>query len=232
MLVAITNAHGLELEQLDMKMAYLYGNLNETIYMEPPKGVEANEDDIWVLKKSLYGLKQSGKAWNDKIHDVLTSMRFNCCAGDQCVYVYDMDGTYCALALYVDNILLACDSVDFLHKLKADLKSNFDIIELGLAKLLLGIEITCDRQQGTMSISQHRYIGKMLDKFGMMDVKPSLTPMDSKHELGAGTPEEHEEVKDLPYQSLTGSLLYAAMATCLDIAYVITNLCKYNSSYT
>src|SRR5260370_14273250 len=83
-----------------------------------------------------------------------------------------------------------------------------------------------------MSISQHRYIGKMLDKFGMMDVKPSSTPMDSNHELRAGTPEEHEEVKDLPYQSLTGSLLYAAMATCPDIAYVVANLCKYNSSYT
>ncbi len=114
-LVAIANANGLELKQLDVKTAYLYGDLNETIYMEPPEGIGTNHDDIWVLKKSLYGLKQSGKAWSDKYHDILTTMKFNCCAGDQCVYTYEMDSTYCALALYVDDILLACNSSDFCH---------------------------------------------------------------------------------------------------------------------
>ncbi len=66
----------------------------------------------------------------------------------------------------------------------------------------------------------------------MTDVKPLSTPMESKHELAVGTLEEHEDAKDLPNQSLTGSLLYAAMATCPDIAYAVANLCKYNSSYT
>ncbi len=185
MLLAIANACGLELEQLDVKTAYLYGDLSETIYMEPPEGINTNSDDMWVLKKSLYGLKQSGKAWNDKIHDILTSMGFNHCTGDPCVYTYNTDNIYCALALYVDDILLACNSEDFMDKLKADLKSNFNIVELGPAKFLLGIEIERDHGRHT-----------------------------------------------LPYQSLTGSLLYAAMATCPDITYAIAQLCKYNSSYT
>ncbi len=230
-LLAIANACGLKLEQLDVKMAYLYGDLNETIYMVPPEGINTSSDDIWVLKKSLYGLKQSGKAWNDKIHNILTTMGFYCCASDQCVYTYNTNDIYCALALYVDDILLACNSIDFLNKLKADLKSNFDIIKLGPAKFLLGIEIEQNCNQHTISISQCRYIDKMLDCFGMMDANPSFTPMASKVRLSAGTPAEHEDAKELPYQSLTGSLLYAAMATHLDIAYAIAQLCKYNSSY-
>ena len=117
-LLAIANACRLELEQLDVKTAYLYGDLNETIYMVPPEGINTSSDDIWVLKKSLYGLKQSGKAWNNKIHDILTTMGFYHCAGDQCVYTYNTDDIYCALALYVDDILLACNLEDFLNKLK------------------------------------------------------------------------------------------------------------------
>ena len=232
MLLAIANARRLGLEQLDVKTAYLYGDLNETIYMEPLEGISTNHNDIWVLKKSLYGLKQSGKAWNDKIHDILTSMGFTCCAGDQCIYIYNLDDIYCALALYVDDILLACNLEEFLDKLKSDLKSNLDIVELGPAKYLLGIEIKHDHNQHTISISQHRYIDEMVERFGMADAKPSPTSMASKHDLSAGTPEDHEEVKDLPYQSLTGSLLYATMATHLDITYTIAQLCKYNSSYT
>ena len=154
-LVAIANAHRLKLEQLNVKMAYLYGDLNETIYMDPPEGISTTPDDVWLLEKSLYGLKQSGKAWNDKIHDILTTMGFNHCAGDQCIYIYNADSTYCALALYVDDILLACDSEPFMHKLKADLKSNFKITELGPARFLLGIEIKHNCDQHTISISQH-----------------------------------------------------------------------------
>src|SRR5260221_14731909 len=66
----------------------------------------------------------------------------------------------------------------------------------------------------------------------MTDAKPTSTPMDYKHQLTAGSPEEHEEVRDLPYQSLMGSLLYVAIATHPDIAYTVANLCKYNLSYT
>ena len=159
-------------------------------------------------------------------------MGFNCCAGDLCVYTYNADNIYCALALYVDDILLACNSKDFMDKLKVDLKSNFDIIELGPTKFLLGIEIEHDHSQHTISISQRRYIDEMLDRFGMTDANPSFTPMASKVKLAASTLAEHEDTKDLPYQSLTGSLLYAAMATCPDITYAIAQLCKYNSSYT
>src|SRR5260370_12293587 len=136
MLLAIANACRLELKQLDVKTAYLYGDLNETIYMEPPEGISTNHDDIWVLKKSLYGLKQSGKAWNDKIHDILTSMGFSHCVSDQCIYIYNLDDIYCALALYVDDILLACNSESFLDNLKSGLKLNFGIVELGPTRYL------------------------------------------------------------------------------------------------
>src|SRR5258708_27133919 len=111
-------------------MAYLNGDLNETIYMDPPEGISTTRDDVWLVEKSLYGLKQSGKAWNDKIHDILTTMGFNHCAEDQCIYIYNADSTYCALALYVDDILLPCDSEPFMHKLKTDFKSNFNIQQL------------------------------------------------------------------------------------------------------
>ena len=109
---------------------------------KPPKGVSTDPNDIWVLKKSLYGLKQSGKAWNNKIHDVLTSMGFKCCASDQCVYIYNLDNTYCALMLYVDDILLACDSNTFLKSLKMDLKENFDIAKLGPTSTYLGLKLS------------------------------------------------------------------------------------------
>ena len=106
---------------------------------------------------------------------------------------------------------------------------------LGPAHFMLRIEITWDRKEGTVTLNQCQYIADMLDWYGMSDCHTCPTPMNPKSELtteqSPQSDTKHTEVKSIPYQNVTGSLLYAAMATRPDIAFAVRVLCQFNSNY-
>ena len=112
--------------------------------MKPPEGVSAKTDDVWLLLRTIYGLKQSGKVWNNLIHSILTELGFITCTGDKCLYVYQHNGILIIIALYVDDLLAANNSCTFWIHIKQKLKDCFNITELGEAHLLLGMEIICN----------------------------------------------------------------------------------------
>lgn len=110
MLLSLVIERGLELEQLDVKTAFLHGHLDETIYMKQPEGYtqKGNEEMVCLLKKSLYGLKQSPRCWYRRFDDFITRNWFERSAYDSCFYVKatsKIDEMY--LLLYVDDMLLA-----------------------------------------------------------------------------------------------------------------------------
>eukprot|EP00253_Pinus_taeda_P028582 PITA_28582 len=138
----------LELQQLDVKTAFLHGDLDEEIYMEQPEGFvqHRNKKFVCKLKKSLYGLKQSPRQWYKKFDSFMLSQNYIRSEYDHCVYFKQLNnGMFIILVLYVDNMLLASKSIVEINMLKAQMARTFDMKDLGAARQILGMEIFRDR---------------------------------------------------------------------------------------
>lgn len=216
-LLQIVAAEDLEFEQLDVKTAFLHGELEEVIYMSQPEGyeVEGREDWVYLLKKSLYGLKQSPRQWNQKFNDFMISRGFTRSSVDSCVY----------LLLYVDDMLVASKSMQEIKILKKDLGTVFEMKDLGPAKKILGMEITRNRKELRLELSQCDYIEKVLKLFQMEKAKPVKTPIGIHFKLKSATDkelkEQSEAMSKVPYANVMGSVMYMMIGTRPDIAYAV-----------
>ena len=117
---------------------------------------------------------------------------------------------------------------------QVQLSKVFDMKDLGQAHFVLGIEIIRDRTTRTLSISQQRYIDNVLRRYNMQDSRPISTPMELKAKLTKSqspqTEAEAAAVRDVPYQSAVGALMYAMLGTRPDIAFAITTLSQFSSN--
>ncbi|RVW22594.1 hypothetical protein VitviT2T_021333 [Vitis vinifera] len=175
--MALVAHYDLELHQMDVKTAFLNGNIDETIYMVQPENFESNNSKQLVcrLKKSIYGLKQASRQWYRKFDQMITSFGFKENTVDQCIYLKFSGSKFIILVLYVDDILLASSDVGLLHETKRFLSSKFDMKDLGDASFVLGIQIYRDRPRGILRLSQKAYIDKVLSRFGMSNCAPGNT---------------------------------------------------------
>ena len=174
---------------MDVKSAYLNGDLEEELYMKQPTGFVAagTEKLVCRLNKSLYGLKQAGRTWNKRMDVELKALGFVPIHADPCVYAYKRGNVVLIISLYVDDLLLASDSLDELQKVKAELRSCFEMEDMGEASFALGIKITRDRAARTLTIIQGAYILDVLTRFNMQDLRPVSIPMDPKPRLTPAT---------------------------------------------
>jgi hypothetical protein len=161
--------YDLELHQMDVKMTFLNGDLEENVYMAQLKGfvVEEKERMGCRLKKSIYRLKQASRQWYLKFDRTIKNFVFKENIEDNCVYVKFKNRKYIFLILYVDDILLVNSDVSLLLETKKFSFSKFDMKDLGKASFVLGIEIHRDRSKGVLGLSQNAYIEKVLKKFSM-----------------------------------------------------------------
>ena len=233
-LLALVAMHDLELEQLDVKTAFLYGDLEEKIYMKQPEGfeIEGKKDQVCLLKKSLYGLKQSPRQWYKRFDSFMLGHGYSRSMYDSCVYFRKLnDGSFIYLLLYVDDMLIAAKNIAEIHQLKALLSGEFDMKDLGAAKKILGMEIRRDRGAGKLYLTQESYIKKVLERFGMKDAKPVSTPLASHFRLSAAqSPTSEEEEKYMarvPYSSAVGSIMYAMVCTRPDISQAVSVVSRY-----
>ncbi|CAN0905823.1 Retrovirus-related Pol polyprotein from transposon TNT 1-94, partial [Linum grandiflorum] len=176
----------LELEQLDVKTAFLHGNLHEEIYMEQPEGFEekGKSELVCKLKKSLYGLKQAPRQWYRKFDSFMTRNGYKRTTADPCVYFRKFTGgNFIILLLYVDDMLIVGQDAAMIQSLKKDLSKSFDMKDLGPAKQILGMEIARDRKAGKLWLSQEKYIERVLDRFNMKNAKSVSTPLASHFKL-------------------------------------------------
>ena len=232
-LVAIVAAEDLELHQMDVKTAFLNGDLTEDIYMEQPPGFVAPNQEHLVCKlnKSLYGLKQAGRSWNKKIDSTLINLGFTPLATDNCVYMQrnGQDSVY--LLLYVDDLLLACRSLSALIAVKEQLSRLFSMKDIGEAEYVLGIQISRDRASRSLSLSQAQYVRGVVERFNMAHANPEWTPCVVKQDLrratSPATPAEYEQMRSVPYSSAVGAVMYAMLGTRPDIAYAVSVLSQF-----
>ena len=136
------------LAHMDVKTAFLNGDLDEDIYMQQPDGyraVGAQADHVWKLNRSLYGLKQAGRAWNKKMDAALVELGYKPLHSDSCVYVKQDGDSVMYLLVYVDDLLLVTNDTAQLTAIKAALSRRFDMKDMGEAHFILGVQITRDR---------------------------------------------------------------------------------------
>jgi hypothetical protein len=226
-LLAIATEFNLEIDQCDVKTAFLNGDLTEEIYMEQPEGyeVKGKEHLVCRLKKSLYGLKQAPRCWNNSIHEFLVSIGFKQTVTEYGIYVNDSDNERQYIGLYVDDILILGKDRTKIQDLKRQLFNRFDMSDMGALEYFLGIKVTRDRKLCTLQIDQSGYIYKMLDMFRMKDAKEKNTPLDTYAQLQRQSDDkagnEHE------FRQIIGCLMYAMVATRPDIAAAVGILSQF-----
>ena len=236
LILAIVASLDLELHQMDVKTAFLNGELDEEIYMEQPTGFveEGNEHKVCKLLKSIYGLKQSSRQWYFRFQEVVLSNGFTMIDEDNCVYTKRSKGKFVIMSLYVDDILIAGNDKDFVMDVKAWLSSSFEMKDMGEAAYILGVKISRDRSKRLLSLSQETYIKKVLERFGMQNCKSIDTPVCKGDTLSQRqcpeTREEKERMKNVPYASAVGSLMYAMMCTRPDICFAVGLVSRYQSN--
>ena len=235
-ILALVAHFDLELQQMDVKTAFLNGDLEEEVYMKQPEGFSSSvgEHLVCKLRKSIYGLKQASRQWYFKFHEVISSFGFVENLMDQCIYQKVSGSKICFLVLYVDDILLATNDKDLLHEVKQFLSKNFDMKDMGEASYVIGIKIHRDRPRGILGLSQETYIDKLLERFRMKDCSPSVAPIVKGDRFNLNQcPKnnfERESMKNIPYASVVGSLMYAQVCTRPDIAFIVGMLGRYQSN--
>ena len=150
---------------------------------------------------------------------------------DPNIYVVRSSNGFIIIALYVDDLIIVCNNKGLLLKTNNHLAKRFEMKDLGEIHYILGVQITRDRGNHMIYFSQQKYVENILERFGMEDCKPLAIPLDSNSKLlrdmNPQIPEEIEAMKNVPYQSVVGSLVYAMIGTRVDIAYAVGVISQY-----
>ena len=126
---------------MDVKSAFLHGEIQEEIYMQQTEGFQEDPSLVCRLKKSLYGLKQAPRAWYAKMYAFLLSIGFTRCKSDPNVYLQKHDGIFQVIFIYVDDLLITGICTNSIAQIKSSLHSEFAMTDLGLLRQFLGLEI-------------------------------------------------------------------------------------------
>ena len=227
-LLSLAASHNLLVHQMDVKTAFLNGELEEEIYMEQPDGfvVDGQEGKVCKLLKSLYGLRQAPKQWHEKFERTLTSTGFVANEADKCVYYRHGGGEGVILCLYVDDILIFGTNLKVIEEVKDFLNQNFEMKDLGVADVILNIKLLRGGDGGITLLQSH-YVEKILDRFGYSDCKPSPTPYDPSVLIRKNKGETKDQLR---YSQIIGSLMYLASATRPDISFSVSKLSRFVSN--
>lgn len=234
-LLALAAEECLEIAQFDVKTAFLYGDLQEAVYMKQPNGFEHQNqpNTVCKLKKSLYGLKQSPKCWNKKFVEFLKNYKFEQLKGDQCVFKGILEENVIYIALYVDDGLVLSKSKHAINALMKHLQDKFKVtydIE-GDVKQFVGMQITHNSQTNTVILHQKPYIQKLLEKFNLKEANPVAVPAEPGLYLQAPEDNLNYEKKQ-PYREAVGSLIFVATVSRPDISYAVSQVSRFLNNWT
>ena len=236
LLLALSCENDWEIEGMDVKTGFLNGELEEEIYMEIPEGVAIavnkqrggyNRPLAYRLIKSMYGLKQSPRAWYGRIHSFFLEHNFTPSASDHSLFInYDKQ---VILLLYVDDLVVAAPTQNIIGWIRNKLHNEFEMTDLGPLSSFLGLEIKRNRRERTLHLSQSKYIQKILQLHRLDLCNPALTPADPHLRLEKSRPDFEATLYERKrYQSAVGSLMYAMLGTRPDIAYVVAIVSQFS----
>jgi hypothetical protein len=213
--------------QLDVKNAFLHGDLTEHFYCHQPAGfVDPSQPDaVCLLRKSLYGLKQAPRAWFQRFGTHLHHLGFVSSKSDNSLFVLRRGTDEAHLLLYVDDIVLAASSQRLLQHIINQLRVEFAMKDLGPVHFFLGIQVR--RTADGFFLSQEQYAGDVLDRAGLADCKPAPTPIDTKAKVSSTTGQPYSDPTF--YRSIVGALQYLTL-TRPDLSYAVQQVCLHMHS--
>ena len=235
MLLAYACRNDWEIESLDVKTVFLYGQLDEEIYMEQPEGfkVPGSGNKVYRLLRALYGLKQAALAWNKELHKSLLKLGFKRSKANPRVYYYRDKSGIMLFIVYVDDGLLMSNSPTLLKKKKTAFLKVWEVRDMGAVKEYLGFQIIRNCQKHTMILHQHPYVLKVLKRFQMENVKHVQTPLPSGYQPEKAPVDYNATASDRQqYQSIIGSLLFVMLGTRPDIAFSVIKMSQYMANPT
>ncbi|GJS05798.1 ribonuclease H-like domain, reverse transcriptase, RNA-dependent DNA polymerase [Tanacetum coccineum] len=224
LLLAIAANNKWQVHHLDVKSAFLHGDLQEEVYVTQPEGFIKRNDNgkVYRLIKALYGLRQAPRAWNIKLDNTLKSLDFKKCALEQAIYTRTERDSILLVGVYVDDLIITGTPKREIDKFKDQMKEIFEMSDLGLLAYYLGIEVT--QSGGDISIKQSAYARKILKEAGMLESNETLIPMDPGTRLTKTT--EGTMVNSTDYRSLIGCLRYL-LHTRPDLSYSVGLLSRF-----
>ncbi|GKC36087.1 ribonuclease H-like domain-containing protein [Tanacetum coccineum] len=211
------------IHQLDVKNAFLNGDLSETVYMHQPPGFVDNRypHHVCLLQRSLYGLKQAPRAWFQRFAGYATRAGFYHSRCDSSLFIYRQGSQVAYLLIYVDDIILTASCPALLQQIIGSLNNEFDMTDLGALNYFLGI--SADRTPTCLFLSTKKYALQLLERAHMVTCNPSRTPVDTESKLGL----EGALIQDPTlYRSLAGGLQYLTF-TRPDLSYAVQQICLY-----
>jgi hypothetical protein len=204
MLLAAAAQEGWFVHHMDVKSAFLNGELKEEVYVQQPPGFVAagHEEKVLKLNKALYGLRQAPRAWNVKLDSSLQVKGFTRCASEHGMYTRGAGEARVVVGVYVDDLIITGANSAVVEKFKEEMRQTFRMSDLGLLSFYLGIEV----KQGNkcITLGQPAYAKKLLEKARMVNCNPCSTPMEVRLQLSGKS--TSEEVDATMYRSLVGSL--------------------------
>ncbi|KAL2232264.1 UNVERIFIED_CONTAM: Retrovirus-related Pol polyprotein from transposon RE1 [Sesamum indicum] len=220
--LAVSTAFKWAIHQCDINNAFLHGFLDEDIFMEAPAGYDVPPGKVCKLKRSLYGLKQASRQWNQELTAKLVHFGFIQSLNDYCLFVKGSNSSLVIVLVYVDDLLITGPSESLIAEVKKFLDDAFSIKDLGYAKYFLGLEIA--RSPAGTWITQHKYVRDLLADTGLDQCKPAPTPLPLGLKLCSQSSPKLED--PAPYRKLVGRLLYLGF-TRPDISYGAQQLSQF-----
>jgi len=218
---AASNNKNYEMIHMDVKTAFLHGELEENIFMEQPEGISKKEGFVCKLNKSIYGLKQSPRCWNQKFTNFMKQNNFIQSTEDPCLFIKTVGNEKIYLAVNVDDCIILGQK-NLARELKKTLSNNFEMRDLGNLSCILGIQI--ERDENGITMNQTKYILKVLERFNMKDCKGIDTPIQD----WLREEKEEEDFKDkVLFQQAVGSINFLAVCTRPDISFAVSQISKF-----
>jgi hypothetical protein len=227
-LLAVVAEEDLELEQLDIKTAFLNGELKEEVYLEQPPGYSTG-NLVCKLHKALYGLRQAPRAWHLCLKEELEAAGFQASSADPSLFFLDNKSGRIYLLVYVDDILVAGKDAAAVAGVKKRILHTFDARDMGAAGTFLGLDIVRDRANRTISLASGRAVRALVEEHQLSRTKPRLVPLALGEQLIKDDSELLSAEEHHCYRQLVGSLQHFAGTTRPDIAQAVGALARFNA---
>jgi hypothetical protein len=221
-LIAVAATKSWTISQMDVKNAFLHGDLHEEVYMQPPPGVAVPLGHVCRLRRALYGLKQAPRAWFERFVSVIKAAGFSPSEHDPALFIHTSPRGRTLLLLYVDDMLITGDDMEHISHVKQQLGEQFQMSDLGPLSYFLGLEVL--HSSKGYYISQSKYIQDLIARSGITDNRTAATPMDLHLQL---RPTDGTLLEDpTRYRHIVGSLVYLTV-TRPDIAHAVHILSQF-----
>uniref|UniRef100_A0A2N9HA53 non-specific serine/threonine protein kinase n=1 Tax=Fagus sylvatica TaxID=28930 RepID=A0A2N9HA53_FAGSY len=218
-LIAVSASRHWPLFQMDVKNAFLNGELTEEVYMQLPPGFSQPpgfSPKVCRLRRALYGLKQAPRAWFAKFSSTISQHGFSASSYDSALFFRRSDHGITLLLLYVDDMIITGDDVQGIQDLKRFLGQHFEMKDLGPLSYFLGLEVSSSSDG--YYLTQAKYTSDLISRAGITDSKIVDTPIEYNNRLNT---HDGEPLPDATlYRQLVGSLVYLTV-TRPDISYAV-----------